>query len=86
MEHFVKKESKGRNVSEGVDVQKNYLRSLVTESKMVNIIVKNGFQLRAFIEAFDDRDLIITKCENGVQARTKSMIYKSAISTIEPAR
>ena len=58
----------------------SYIEECVINRHTVNIITVNGYQMIGVI-LDEDPDYIVTLC-NG----KKKMVYKHAISTIEPAR
>ena len=60
-------------------LQEQYLEELRTGRTQVTVFLMNGFQLRGTILSFDQFAVLV--CSDGKQ----NLIYKHAISTIQPA-
>ncbi len=79
--------SRGRNMNRQnsrIALQREYLESL--DGKLVTIIMVNGYQLKCYINDIDDSVVIITRPGPTIEQDVQCMIFKHAISTIEPAK
>ena len=62
-----------------MSLQDNYLNELRKEKYALTIYLTNGFQLKGKLVSFDNFVIVIDAGEK------QNMIYKHAISTIEPS-
>ena len=82
--------AKGRNLNrmnrtnDPLELQKNFLDEF--DGKLVNIIMVNGYQMKCFVNDHDGDIMIVTRPGETPQQDVQSMIFKHAISTIEPIR
>lgn len=60
-------------------MEQSYLKQLFANHTLVTVIVTNGFQLKGYIDDMDDKAIILES------KNKRRLIYKHAISTIEPA-
>ncbi len=63
-----------------INLQDAYLNQIRKENIPLTIYLVNGFQLKGTIKGFDNFTVVLD-----VEGKQK-MVYKHAISTIEPAR
>ena len=61
-------------------MDQNFINQLINGRTTVKVIVTNGFQLRGRIVDQSDKAIIIRRGD-----KVERLIYKHAISTIEPA-
>jgi len=60
-------------------MDQNYLRQLFNSHTLVRVFITNGFQLKGYIDDIGDNAIILES------EKKRRLIYKHAISTIEPA-
>ena len=66
-------------MSKGQSLQEPFLNALRKDRVPVSIFLVNGIKLQGQIESFDQFVIVLRDSVN-------QMIYKSAISTVEPSR
>ena len=66
-------------MAKGQSLQDPYLNTLRTEQIPVSIYLVNGIKLQGRIEAFDQYVVVLRNTVN-------QMIFKHAISTVQPSR
>ena len=65
-------------------LQREFLDQL--DGEPVNIIMINGYQMKCFVNNIDGEVLIVTRPGTTTKKDVQCMIYKHAISTIEPTK
>ena len=58
----------------------NYLQNLISNKTRVVVFMTNGFQMRGFITGYDQEAILF------FGDGTEKMLYKHAVSTIEPCK
>lgn len=77
--------TRGRNLNltRNSQTDEEYFRNF--DGKLMNIYMINGFRMQGYIYEVDKESIVVTKPGKTVNEDKKCLLYKNAISTIEPA-